>query len=84
MKSFLTFIVCAILALASFAYARHHYVKTNSVTLTNPLNTSQSRSVTNPLVDQSLFGEWIKDEWVFAIAVPALLIVGGLVLSTRK
>lgn len=84
MKSLGTFLLCAVLAFASFFYARQHYLNRNSVTISNPFKRSQSSTVTSPLVDQSLLGDWMKDEWVFAIAVPAVLIVGGLVLSTRR
>ena len=84
MKSFLTFLVCMVLALGSFAFARYHYVEIHTGTVSNPFKTSQRVQMSDPFMDQSIFGNWVKDEWVFAIAVPAVLIVGGLVLSSRK
>ncbi len=81
MKTIGIFLVCIILAFASFAYARHHYVDKHSVSVSNPFKKSQSTTFS---FGQDLFGDWVKDEWVFAIAVPAVLIVGGLVLSARK
>lgn len=84
MKSLAIFLTCLALALASFVFARHHYVQTHSITFTNPIRTSQKARLTDPLMDPNLFGDWVKDEWVFAIAVPALLILGGLYGSTRK
>lgn len=84
MKGFTKFLLCVALAFGSFFYARQHYLGVHSVTVTNPFKRSQTSTVSSPLVDRSLFGDWIKDEWVFALAVPAVLIAGGLVLSTRK
>lgn len=84
MKSILTFLTCILLALASFAYARYHYVDVHSATVSNPFKSSQKVQMTDPFLNQSLFGNWVKDEWVFAIAVPAILLVGGLIVSTRR
>jgi len=84
MKSFLIFGACVILALASFGFARYHYVAAHSATVSNPFKSSQKVRMTDPFIDQDLVGNWVKDEWVFAIAVPVVLIVGGLALSTRK
>ena len=84
MKSFLTFLVCMALALGSFAFARYHYVQRYTVSVTNPFKSSQKARMTAPFVDENILGSWMKDEWVFAIAVPAVLIVGGLILSSRK
>jgi hypothetical protein len=84
MRGFLTFLVCMVLALASFGFARHHYVQLHTLTVSNPFKTSQKTHLTDPFIDEHLFGNWAKDEWVFAIAVPAVLIVGGMLLSTRK
>lgn len=78
MRSLIIFIVYLTLAFASFGYARHHYVEKHS--LVNPFNKSQSVA----LVDKSLFGDWVKEEWVLAIVLPAVLIVAGLVTSQRK
>jgi hypothetical protein len=84
MKGFLTFLACMGLALGSFAFARYHYVEVHTFTASNPFKTSQKAQMTDPFINQSLFGDWVKDEWVFAIAIPAVLIVSGLVLSSRK
>jgi len=84
MKSFLTFVVCMVLAVGSFGFARHHYVQVHTFTASNPFKTSQKARVTDPFVDENILGSWMKDEWVFAIAVPVVLIVGGLTLSARK
>ena len=73
-----------LLAAGSFGYARYRYVDKHSATLTNPFNKSESTTVTNPLMDKSLFGDWVKDEWVFAIAIPAALLAGGAVLAFKK
>ena len=73
-----------VLAVCSFAYARYHYREAHSMTVTNPFKTTQKTQLTEPFYDREILGSWVKDEWVFAIAVPALLIGAGLVMSTRK
>jgi hypothetical protein len=73
-----------VLAAGSFAYGRHHYVNKNSVSLTNPFNKKQTTTVTSPVVDNKLFGDWMKNEWLFAIAIPAALIAGGVALTLKK
>jgi hypothetical protein len=83
MKSFTKFLVCVILAFGSFAYARYHYVELHSVTITNPFNKSQFSTVGRHFFAKDFFGDWIKDEWLFAIAVPALLL-GAALTPTRK
>jgi hypothetical protein len=70
MKAFVIFIVYLTLAFASFGYARHHYI--------------EKHSPTSALVDSSLFGDWVKQEWVFAIVVPGIMIVAAFVSSSRK
>ena len=77
-------VVALLLAIGSFAYARHHYVKKNSVEITNPFNKKESATVTNPLADDKLFGDWVKDEIVLAVIVPVALVVGGLVFAFKK
>lgn len=84
MKKLPILVVAIVLAIGSFAYARHHYVSKNSVTLTNPFKASEHTTVTSPLADDKLFGDWVKDEWIFAIAVPVALIAGGAVLAFKK
>ena len=84
MKSFLLFVCCVGLACASFLYARNHYVEINTVPAPTSPKKSHIQKLTDPLVDRSLFGPWVKKEWVFAIAVPAVLILGGLYVSTRR
>ena len=76
--------VAIVLAIGSFAYARYRYVDRNSATLTHPLNAGESTRVTNPLMDKDLFGDWVKNEVVFAIIVPVALIAAGVVLAVRK
>jgi hypothetical protein len=65
------------LAIGSFAFARYRYVNRNTATVAG-------QSFTNPLAGNSLFGDWMKDEVVFAIIVPVALIAGGVVLAVRK
>jgi hypothetical protein len=69
--------VAIVLAIVSFAYARYRYVDRNTATVAN-------QTITNPLADKSLFGDWMKDELVFAIIVPLALIVSGAVLAVKK
>ncbi|MSR64511.1 MAG: hypothetical protein EXS18_01875 [Verrucomicrobiae bacterium] len=76
--------VAVLLAAVSFAYARHQYVQKNSATIVNPFNKNESATIKNPLADEKLFGDWMKDEWIFAIAVPSALVAGGLVLAFKK
>ena len=77
-------IVCLVLAAGSFAYGRHHYIQNNSVTLTNPFNKNKSATFTRPLADSKLFGDWVKDEWLFALVLPAGLIAAGAALALKK
>lgn len=70
-----------LLAAGSFGYGRHHYVSKNTATLAIGKTTF---SGTNPLADKKLFGDWIKDEWLLAIALPAAFVVGGLALAVKK
>lgn len=84
MKSLSKFLLCLVLAFASFFYARQHYLDVHSVSVTNPFHRSQSSTVTSPLVDRSLLGDWMKDEWIFAIALPLVFIFGGMIWSARR
>jgi hypothetical protein len=84
MTGLLKFFLCVVLAASSFVYARYHYRQVHSLTVTNPFKVSQKAQLTEPFMDRDVFGSWVKDEWVFALAVPAVLIIGGMVLSTRK
>jgi len=77
-------ITALVLALCSFAFGRYQYTSKNSTTLSNPFGNHESTTVSNPLMDKSLFGHWVKDEWPFTMAIPAVLIIGGLALSVRK
>ena len=70
-----------VLAMGSFLYGRHHYLSKNTATFTIGRNTG---SVTNPLADKKIFGDWMKDEWLFAIALPAALLAGGAVFALKK
>jgi hypothetical protein len=76
--------VAIALAILSFAYARYDYSNKHSTTLTNPFGKHETTTVTNPFMDKSLFGDWMKDEVVFAIVVPVALIAAGVVLAVRK
>ena len=83
MKSFLVFLFCLGLALGSFAFARCHYVEIH----TGPgvsSRTSRNARYVEPFMHADLMSGWMKDEWVFALAVPAVLIFGGMALSTRQ
>ena len=84
MHRFLPYLICFLLAATSFAYARHHYLEKNSVTLANPFDPKVSTHVTSPLADRQLFGSWVKNEWVFALVIPAALLGAGIVLSFKK
>jgi len=83
-KRFNFLAVGIVLAILSFAYARYDYANKNSTTLTNPFGKHESTTVTNPFMDKSLFGDWMKDEMVFAIILPVAFIAGGVVLAIRK
>lgn len=72
------------LAILSFAYARYDYANKHSATLTNPFNKSESKTLTDPFMDKSFFGDWMKDEVLLAIVLPVAFIAGGVVLAVRK
>lgn len=76
--------VAIVLAILSFAYARYDYSNKHSATLTNPFAKHESTTLTDPFMDKSLFGDWMKDEMVFAIILPVALMAGGVVLAVRK
>jgi len=84
MKHFLAFLVCLILAFASFGFARYHYLQIHSFTATSPFQKAGTVDMSNPFFSQELVGRWVKDEWVFALAIPLVLIGGGLTLTARK
>ncbi len=83
-KRFNVLAVAIVLAIISFAYARYDYSNKHSATLTNPFNKSESKTVTDPFMDKSFFGDWMKDEVPFAIALPVAFLAGGVVLAIRK
>ena len=72
------------LAIVSFAYARYDYSNKNSATLTNPIGKHESTTFTNPFMDKSFFGDWMKDEMLFAIVLPIAFVAGGVGLAVRK
>jgi hypothetical protein len=76
--------VAIVLAIFSFAYARYDYSTKNSTTLSNPFGNHESTTVSNPFMDKSLFGDWMKDEVVFAIVVPVGVLAIGFVLAIKK
>ena len=73
-------IVAILLAGASFGFARYQYVSKNTASVTIGHTTLTGK---NPML-KDLFSDWVKDEWIFAIAVPSALIAGGLVLTMKK
>ncbi len=77
-------VVAVLLAVGSFAFARYRHLNKNSATVSNPFGQHESTTVTNPFVDKSLFGDWVKDEMVFAMIIPVALLAGGVVLTLRK
>jgi hypothetical protein len=83
-KRFNVISIAVVLAIGSFAFARYRYSSRNTATLTNPFNKSESTEVSNPLMNRDLFGDWMKDEVVFAIIVPVALIAAGVVLAVRR
>jgi hypothetical protein len=70
-------VVAVLLAVGSFAFARYRYMDRNTAHV-------GSSTVTNPLADKSLFGNWVKDELVLAVIVPTVLIAGGVALSMKR
>ena len=82
-KRFNIIAVAVVLAIGSFVFARYRYVDKNSATVSSPFN-GDSITLKNPLRDKSFFGDWMKDEVVFAIAVPIALIAAGVVLAVKR
>ena len=76
--------VAIVLAILSFAYARYDYTNKNSTTVSNPFGKHESTTVTNPFMDKSFFGDWMKDEVMFAIVVPVGVLAIGFALAVRK
>ena len=68
-------VVAIVLAILSFAYARYDYSSKHSVTIGN---------TTLSATGHDLFGDWMKDEVVFAIVLPVALIAAGVVLAVKK
>ena len=73
-KRFNILAVAIVLAIISFAYARYDYTTKHSVAIGR----------TRIGVSQDLFGDWMKDERLFAIIAPIGLIAIGLVLAVKK
>jgi hypothetical protein len=67
--------VAIVLAILSFAYARYDYMNKHSVTIGN---------TTLSATGHDLFGDWVKDEMVFAIVIPVGLLAVGFVLAVKK
>ena len=76
--------IAVVLAILSFGYARYRYVSNNSATVSNPFNSSQSARLNSPFLDKDLFGDWTKDEKLFAIILPVVFLAGGAVWAVRK
>jgi len=83
-KRFNFLAVAIVLAILSFAYARYDYANKHSATLTNPFNKSESKTITDPFMDKSFFGDWMKDEVPFAIVVPVVVLAVGFALAVKK
>ena len=83
-KRLILVVLGLILAATSFAFARHRYVERHSATLTNPFNARENTRLNDPFMQRDLFGDWIKDEWVLAIAVPAALVAAGAALALKR
>jgi hypothetical protein len=81
MKRLASLLIGLLLAAGSFAYARHRYVSQNTAKITLGDSTTH---VANPFADKKLFGDWIKDEWIFAIAIPVACLAGAAVLAVKK
>jgi len=77
-------VVAIVLAILSFAYARYDYANKNSATLSNPFGKHESTTVSNPFMDKAFFGDWMKDEVIFAIVIPVGLIAIGFALAVKK
>jgi hypothetical protein len=67
--------VAIVLAILSFAYARYDYSNKHSVSIGD---TKLS------VVGHDLFGDWVKDEMLFAVVVPVGLIAIGFALAVKK
>ncbi|MGO9528851.1 MAG: hypothetical protein ACLPT4_15035 [Verrucomicrobiia bacterium] len=76
--------VAIVLAIISFAYARYDYANKNSTTVSNPFGQHESATVSNPFMDKSFFGDWMKDEVMFAIVVPVGVLAIGFALAVKK
>ena len=74
-KRFNVLAVAIVLAILSFVYARYDYMNKHSVTIGN---------TTLSATGHDLFGDWVKDEMVFAIVVPVGLLAVGFVLAVKK
>ena len=83
-KRFNVLAAAVVLAILSFAYARYDYSNKNSATFTNPFNSSEKQKVTNPFMNQDLFGDWMKHEIPFAIVVPVGVLAIGFALAVKK
>ena len=68
-------VIGIVLAVLSFAYGRYDYTNKHTLAVVDAKIT---------LASHDLFGDWVKDEWVFAIALPVAFFVGGLALAARK
>ena len=85
MRSRINIILTAVvLAILSFCYARYDYTNNHSATLTNPFGSHESTTVTDPFMDKSLFGDWMKKEVLFSMVVPGALIAVGLGIAIGR
>jgi hypothetical protein len=84
MKSSVVIVLAVLVAIGSFAYGRHRHLGENSIVLSNPFNADNRARLSNPFADTSLFGSWIKEQWVFTMAIPGAALAVGIVLAVRK
>ncbi len=77
-------VLCLVLAAGSFAFARQQHVSHWSATVPNPFNGGRNTTLGMKFFSDDFFGNWVKDQWPLAIAVPVGLIAAGAVLSMKK
>ena len=74
-KRFNIIAVAIVLAIISFAYARYDYTNKHSVSIGN---------TTLMATGHDLFGDWVKDEMLFAIVIPVGLVAVGFAMAVKK
>ena len=69
--------IAVALAIGSFVFARYRYMDRNSTMIGDA-------TLKNPFRDKNIFGDWMKDQMVFAIVLPVAFVAGGLVWALKK